>query len=74
MRMLMPVLIPGPTTMGLMFRNLMMLARNECMTFGTTDAMITSSISEGRRPLSARNCVIIRPYSSDVWFDFVVIR
>ena len=51
-----------------------MLARNECMTFGTTEAMITSSTSCGSKPLSARNWVIISPYSSEVWFDLVVMR
>ena len=51
-----------------------MLARNECMTFGTTEEMITSSTSPGAKPLSLRNCVIIRPYSSEVWFAFVVMR
>lgn len=43
-----------------------MLARKECITFGTTEATITSSTSCGEYPLIRRNSVIIRPYSSEV--------
>ena len=74
MTTLMPVLIPGPTIIGSMPRNFTMLARKECMTFGTTDTIITSCTSLGLYPLIARNSVIMSPYSSDVWLAFVVIR
>ena len=41
----MPVLMPGPTTIGSRPRNLMIDERNEYMTFGTTEQTITSSTS-----------------------------
>ena len=66
MRMFIPDLTPGPTTMGSISRNLTMLARKECITFGTTEATITSSTSCGEYPLIRRNSVIISPYSSEV--------
>ena len=41
----MPVLTPGPTTIGSNPRNLISEARKEYITFGTTEQMITSSTS-----------------------------
>jgi hypothetical protein len=70
----MPDLIPGPTIIGSMPRNLMMLERKECMTLGTTEETMTSSTSSGSRPLSVRNCLSISPYSSAVWFALLVMR
>ncbi len=74
MWMFMPVRMPGPTTIGVMPRNLTIAAVNECITFGTTDVMITSCTSRGAKPLSCRNCSIMMPNSSEVWFDLVVMR
>ena len=70
----MPVLMPGPTTIGSKPRNLIIEARKECMTFGTTEHTITSSTSRRVYPLICRNCEIITVYSSDVCKAFVVMR
>ena len=66
--------MPGPMIIGSMPRNLIIEEMNECITFGTTEEMIASCTSSGEELLSCRNWRIMRPYSSDVWFDRVVMR
>ena len=45
--------MPGPTIIGSMSRNFTMLARNECMTFGTTDEI--DHIIDIRRLVAAQS-------------------
>ena len=47
--MLSPVLSPGPTTMGVLPVSFITAVRSEFRTGGTTDEMITPSISSARR-------------------------
>ena len=42
-----PVFIPGSTIIAFLSKYLIMALRSECITLGTTDATITSSISSG---------------------------
>ena len=69
-----PVLIPADTTTGFTPKYLMIALPSECITSGTTDAMITALILELSIPcLSTSSCKVI-PYSSDVLGCFVFIR
>ncbi len=68
----MPVLIPAPTTIGWQPRYFIIPLVNEYIIFGTTDAIITSVISEGLYPFCTRILQRSSPYSSEVLGTFTV--
>ena len=70
----MPVRTPGPMMIGSLCKYLRMQLRKECMTLGTTLAMMTSSTSPLATPASFMKLVIMKPYSSLVRFILVVRR
>ena len=69
----MPVLIPGATMTGLTSKYLMILLVRECITSGTTDAMITESTSLMLKPLSISHSPKNTPNSSEVLEVLVII-
>ena len=69
-----PVLVPGSTIIGRMLKYLIIAPSRECITFGTTDAIIASSISSCEIEFCSSRLLNSIPYSSDVRGIFVVIR
>src|SRR5699024_2016172 len=62
-----PVFIPGPTTLGCFLQYFIQKFSRECITLGTTDDIITSSIHR-ISIFSYWNKLLIKiPYSSDVF-------
>ena len=70
---LIPVFVPGPTIIGFIPKYLIIPLFKEYITLGTTDEIITSSISLILIFFLAINSAIVEPYSSDVFTIWVFI-
>ena len=69
-----PVLMPGSTTTGWISKYLINALNRECMTLGTTLAMLIPLISRMDIPLIRNSSIMEIPNSSEVLCIFVVIR
>ena len=69
-----PVLMPGPTTMGVLPVTFMMPVRTELKTGGTTEEMMQSSTSWGLTSKSPSILLISAPYWSEVLIRSVAMR